>query len=192
MVVIKKERWTIPGTTKKRYIYTARDEKGKFLGSRKVTKDFPLARAKEVFSKNNTFKDDVRKIKSLNFNEYTTLQKGAYAIKKTAAGPVIELKDVKVSKIRLKQELVQWMVTVFLKNGTKLAARSKKYFKKNDLEEKAARQEAWDNILRRLADSFGLEYEPEEGERIFESRVQSVQEGRVYYEPRQQQEQLQL
>lgn len=177
MVRIRVEKW------KKRRVIAARTDQGKFLSWAVKTKDLSLERASDIYKKNNTFSDSVKRQKLKNFAEYTVTLPLSHVIEREETIAHVRLLDVKIPKRRKRAKLAQWFVTLKLNYGEEVTARSRTYDDRDKDYEERARNEAWQNALRRLAQAAGLEYEPEEGEEVFESLVKDAHEGKVTYEP---------
>lgn len=181
VVQIRKEQW------RKQSVIVARNEKGQLLSWRKQTPDLSLERARELYSSNKTFSQSTSKVRMKNFAEFTNLVPAGYVLKTTPTTARVQLIDVKAPKRRSRAKLTQWIVKLKLRRSagdtSEIVARSNAYDDRSKSQEERAREEAWQNVLRRLAQAAGLEYEPDEGESVFDSFVSDAKEGKVTYEP---------
>lgn len=173
MVRVQQERWG------KRNVITARNEQGRFITWKPATA-ISLDAAREQFKTTHTFSKDLKRIESRNFIEYTATTKAEYMVERQGQYARVQLGRIPVVSMKKKSFITQYVVRLRLKSGGEIVARSNQ-FTPTPENITSARQEAWRNVIARLAQSQGLEYTEEAGSDVLEDEVMSVEEGRVYY-----------
>jgi len=126
----------------KKYYIIAKTKEGKILSSREKTHKFTLERAKFKWKKDYSLDDGVVGYPLTNVVEYT----------------IDVEKDKPVKGIR--KGLYQFAVTGFLKDRSKITARSFQYSKETNIE--VLRAEAYDNFYARVNNHISGQYDADE------------------------------
>ena len=135
-------------------------ENGKLVTWRKWTPKFPISKAKRIFKRNRTFKKNIKVDILTNVKEVTD-----FSEKPRITGT---MRYQSVAKADFKDRVI--------------TARSMQH--DLDFPRDSADDEALENLKFRIAESFGLTYEEEEGQSVIEEKNPTISLGVVYYRPK--------
>lgn len=169
--------------------YVVRNTKGYIITARKIDQKSPsLQRIKEIYSQNNTFYDNIKKVRLSKVVETTVTQKSEYKSgfnKKKGYEPESPYGKRPVRGFRHSKKPQYQVSGVVVVNNkpVEIHRRSMKLGSPECMTPQACHDYAWTKFLEEVSQAYGASYDDDKGLFVVD-KVQNITEGWVWYDAR--------